>query len=234
MLNSSCVYFCPPRLQLYLLTAFYALHPATALLALAIDILSAAIPFYLLRPISAVHAGAANLPNRELVDLPLQLLTTALATGIYSVTVVLSLRYLLPQVLVVHFQGLPTLEPAYGASYAGVLPATLMFGAAASTFIFAPYATTGKAKEDDEVASFDPVEATLGQTVWWNCWGYTAKTKVVIRRTAVVMFVTGVNTYLACTMTIYGVGPAGGLAYASVWVLAALCTGLGLRIVGRD
>lgn len=192
------------------------------------------MPFYFLRPLSAVHRHAASLPNRELVDLPLQLLTTALSTGIYTVTLVLSLRFVLPRILVLYFSGLPTVEPAYTASYATVLPVTLLFGAAASTFIFAPFATTGKAKEDDKISQFDPAAASLGQTVWWNFWGYTAKTKVVIRRTAITTLVTGVNTYLACSKTINGVDPAGASAYAAVWVFAALCTGVGLGMVGGD
>lgn len=214
--------------------AFYSLSPATALSALAVDIVSASVPFYFLRPLSAVHRHAASLPNRELVDLPLQLLTTALSTGIYTVTLVLSLRFVLPRILVLYFSGLPTVEPAYTASYATVLPVTLLFGAAASTFIFAPFATTGKAKEDDKISQFDPAAASLGQTVWWNFWGYTAKTKVVIRRTAITTLVTGVNTYLACSKTINGVDPAGASAYAAVWVFAALCTGVGLGMVGGD
>jgi hypothetical protein len=220
--------------QLFLLTSFYALHPATALSALVVDVISAAVPFYLLRPLSAVHSRTGKVPNRELVDLPMQLYTTALATGIYSVTIVLSMRFLLPQILIVHFEGLPTLEPAYSASYASVLPATLLFGAAASTFIFAPFATTGKAKEDDQIGAFKPAEATFGETLRWNVWGYTAKTKVVILRTALVMFVSAINTYLACTMTIYGIGAVGAASYASVWVFAALSTGLGLKLVGSD
>lgn len=220
--------------QLYLLTTFYSLSPAAALSALAVDVLSAAVPFYLLRPLSDVHRPSAKVANRELIDLPLQLYTTALSTGIYTVVLVLSLRFLLPRILVVYFSGLPSLEPAYTATYATVLPVTVLFGAAASTFIFTPFATTGKSKEDDKIQQFDPVKASLQQTVWWNFWGYTAKTKVVIRRTAAAVLVTGVSTYLACTMAIYGVESTGAIAYAAVWVVAALCTGLGLGLVGGD
>lgn len=206
----------------------------TAASALIVDVTSAAVPFYLLRPLSAVHKPGAKVHNRELVDVPLQVYTTALATTIYTVTLVLSLRLILPGILVLHFSGLPTLEPAYSASYATVLPVTLAFGAAASVFIFAPFATTGKAKEDEKLNEFDPVSASLGETVWWNTWGYTAKTKVIIRRTAIAALVTGVNTYLASTMTIYGVEPVGAAAYASVWVFAAICTGVGLGLVGGE
>ncbi|KND94817.1 hypothetical protein TOPH_00689 [Tolypocladium ophioglossoides CBS 100239] len=220
--------------HLYLLTTFYSLSPATALSALTVNVLSAALPFYLLRPLSDVHRPSAKIANRELIDLPLQLYTTALSTGIYTVVLVLSLRFLLPRILVVYFTRLPSLEPAYTATYAAVLPVTVLFGAAASTFIFAPFATTGESKDDDKIGQFDPVQASLQQTVWWNFWGYTAKTKVVIRRTAAAVFVTGISTYLACTMSIYGIESTGAIAYAAVWVFAALCTGLGLGLVGGD
>ena len=126
------------------------------------------------------------------------------------------------------------MAPAYTASYAAIIPITLLFGAAASTFIFAPFVTTGRARDDDKIGEFDPAEATLGQTLVWNVWGYTAKTKVVIRRTLVSMLVTGVNTYISLRLNLYGVESAGALAYSAVWVFATLCTGLGLRFVGAD
>ncbi|KOS19441.1 hypothetical protein ESCO_000215 [Escovopsis weberi] len=224
---------------IYLLVAFFNLSAGTALGALAIDVLSASLPFLLLRPLSAVHApgassSASSLPNRELLAAPLQALTTALSASIYTVTLVLSLRFALPRLLVLYFHGLPTVEPAYAATYAAVLPATLVFGAAASTFIFPPFATAGACADDDAVRGFDPARATLAQTLRWNAWGYTAKTKVVIRRTALTALATGVNTYLACAVTIPGVEAAGAAGYAAVWVLATVCTGVGLGFVGRD
>ncbi|UNI14101.1 hypothetical protein JDV02_000771 [Purpureocillium takamizusanense] len=218
--------------SLYLLATFYSLSPRTAASALVVDVVSAAVPFALMRPLSEIHRPSAKSGNRELIDLPMLLYTAALSTGIYTVVLALSLRLVLPRILVVYFSGLPSVEPAYSATYGAVLPVTGVLGAAASLFIFAPFATTGKSKEDDKLGKFDPVEATLGETVRWNLWGYTAKTKVVIRRTAAAAFVTGVNTYLACTMTISGVDSTGATAYAAVWVVAALSTGLGLGLVG--
>ncbi|PHH83045.1 hypothetical protein CDD82_3847 [Ophiocordyceps australis] len=219
---------------LYLLAAFYSLSPLTALAALTVDVASAAVPVMLLRPLTRSHRLMAKLHNSELVDLPLYLYTTALATGIYTVVLMLSMRFILPRILVLHFSGLPSLEAAYTASYASLLPVTLFFGAAASTFIFAPFAMTAKSEEDKQVERFDPVTATLGQTFWWNVWGYTSKTKVIILRTAATVFATGVNTYLACTRTMFGVEPTGATLYAAVWVSAALCTGFGLGLVGGD
>lgn len=224
--------------QYYLLSTFYELNWTISASALAIDVLSIAVPFFLLRPLSTIHtpsaAAAAGLPNRELLDLPLQTYTAALSTGIYTVVLVLSLRFILPRILVVNYSGVPTLEPAYNASYAAILPVTTLFGIAASTFIFAPFATTARAKEDDKLNEFDPVAASLGETVWWNVWGYTVKTKVVIRRTIVVALVTAVNTFLASSKTLYRVDASGAAVYAGVWAFAAICSGIGLGFVGGD
>lgn len=218
--------------QLYLLTSFYTLSPETALAALLVDVLSAAVPFYLLRPLSGVHLPSTR--TRGVLDAPLLVYVSALSATIYTVVLVGALRLVLPRVLVLHFAGLPSLEPAYAATYLGVLPATALFGAAASVFVFAPFETTGKAKEDDDLRAFDPVSATLGQTLWFNVWGYTAKSKVVIERTAVVALVVGVNTFLACTKTIYGIEPWGAAVYSGVWVLAALLSGTALGLVGSE
>jgi hypothetical protein len=181
-----------------------------------------------------VHNPHAKVYNRELASWGMQLYTGALSTGIYSVIVVLSLRYILPRVMVVYFTGIPSLEAAYGASYAALLPVTLQFGAAASNLIYAPFATTPKVEEDDKIGEFDPAAATLGETVAWNVLGYTAKTKVIVRRTALAVLVTAVNTYLALTMTIYGIEPTGAAAYAGVWAAATLLSGLGLAFVGGN
>ncbi|KAG6030325.1 hypothetical protein E4U40_007972 [Claviceps sp. LM458 group G5] len=219
---------------IFLLSAFYGLSSTSAILALVIDVLSIAVPFYLVLPLSRADGSAPRNSNREMLDMPMQILTSLLSTGIYTVTLVLSLRFLLPRILVLYFRGLPTLEPAYSASYMDVLPVTLVFGLAASKFIFAPFATTGKAKEDAKIEEFDPVNASLGQTVEWNFWGYTAKTKVVIRRTIGAALLTGVGTFVGCSYRMHGVEAAGAAAYASVWVASVVLAGVGLGFVGGE
>ncbi|GAB0131803.1 hypothetical protein EsDP_00000262 [Epichloe bromicola] len=219
---------------IFLLTTFYGLSLSSAVSALVIDVLSIAASFYLVLPLSRGDGSAWRGSNRDVLDIPMQILTSILSTAIYTVTLVLSLRFLLPRILVLYFSGLPTLEPAYSASYTHVFPVTLLFGLAASTFIFAPFATTGKSKEDVKVEQFDPVNASLGQTVWWNFWGYTAKTKVVIRRTVTAAVLTGVSTFIACTQNIYGVESSGAAAYAGVWATSAILAGVGLGFVGGE
>ncbi len=82
-----------------------------------------------------------------------------------------------------------------------------------------------------EVAKFDPVSATLGETLRWNLWGFTTKSKVAIRRTAVAMLVTGVNTFLQCR-ALHGVESFGAAVYAAVWLVGTMLTGISLTYVG--
>jgi len=55
----------------------------------------------------------------------------------------------------------------------------------------------------------------------------------VMKRTATLMFVSGVNTFVQVFVTIEGVEAPGAAAYAAVWVVAALVAGLSLGLVGN-
>lgn len=205
---------------------------------LAVEVVSAFLPFLLLRRLSGAHSAAPGTPNREIVaDRGIQVLTSLQSALVYSVVLFLASRYILPNALVLYFNGIPTIRPAADAAFLGFGNPTsqvlsLLFGLAARTFIFTPSVTTPRTAEDQKNAEFDPVNATLGQTVAWNLWGYTAQTKVSLLRTAMAMLFTGVGTYLGTALGIRGVEPYGAAVYASVWVMSALVTGLTLRYVG--
>lgn len=225
--------------QTYLTTVFYGISAWPAGAYLAVDVVSALLPFLLLRQLSSAHAAAPNVPNREIVtDGGLQVLTTVLAGLVYSVVFFLAGRTYLPTALVLHFAGIPTIQPAADALLLGYdRPVTqvlsLVLGIAARTFIFTPMVTTPRNPEEEkEIADFDPAAATLGETVAYNLWGFTSQTKVSIKRTAVAMLYTAIGTYLQCASGIQGVESYGAAVYASVWVVAALVTGLSLRYVG--
>jgi hypothetical protein len=172
------------------------------------------------------------------VDRGIQVLTSLLAGVVYNVVLFLAFRTYLPNALVLHFEGIPTIRPAaeatllsYGSPTAQIF--CLLFGIAARTFIFTPVVTTPRtAKEEQELAEFDPVTATLGETVAFNLWGFTNQTKVSVKRTAVMMLFTAVNTYLQCTLGIRGIESYGAMVYTGIWVISALVTGLSLRYVG--
>lgn len=196
------------------------------------------MPFLLLRRLSSARSAAPGTPNREVVaDRGILVLTSLQSALVYGVVLFLASRYLLPGTLVLYFQGVPTVQPAADATFLGFGNPTgqvlsLMFGIAARAFIFTPLVTTPRTLQDQKNAEFDPVSATLGQTIAWNLWGYTTQTKVSLARTAVAMLFTAAGTYLDTALAVKGVEPYGAAVYASIWVTAALVTGLTLRYVG--
>jgi hypothetical protein len=220
------------------MSVFYGVRSLTAGAYLGVDVVSAFLPFLLLRRLSGAHSAAPGTPNRDIVvDRGIQVLTSLQSALVYSVVLFLGSRYLLPNSLVLYFEGIPTIQPAADAAFLGVgSPITqllsVLFGLAARTFIFTPLVTTPQTSVDQKNAQFDPVNATLGQTVAYNLWGYTTRTKVSLIRTAVAMLFTAVGTYLDTALAIKGVEPYGAVVYAGMWVTAALVTGLSLRYVG--
>jgi hypothetical protein len=225
-------------LQTLLVSVFYGIRALTAGAYLGVEVVSACLPFLLLRRLSGAHSAAPGIPNRDIVvDRGIQALTAAQSALVYSVVLFLASRFLLPTSLVLYFEGIPTVQPAADAGFLGFgSPTTqllsLLFGLAARTFIFTPLVATPRTREDQQNAEFDPVRATLAQTVAWNLWGYTTRTKVSLVRTAVAMLFTAVGTYLDTALAIKGVEPYGAAVYAGVWVTAALMTGLSLGYVG--
>jgi hypothetical protein len=218
---------------------FYGIRALTAGAYLAVEVASASLPFLLLRGLSGAHSAARGTPNRDIVaDRSIQVLTSLQAALAYSVVLFLAGRYLLPTNLVLYFQGIPTIQPAADAAFLGFGDPTSQFlslvcGLAARSFIFTPLVTTPQQTDEDQKnAAFDPVHATLAQTVKWNLWGYTTATKVSLARTAVAMLFSAVGTYLDTAVGIAGVEPQGAVVYAGVWVAAALVTGLSLRYAG--
>ncbi|OAA78276.1 hypothetical protein LEL_05099 [Akanthomyces lecanii RCEF 1005] len=218
----------------WLLAMFYGIRPATAVAGTLIDVAAPAAAFALARPLGSLRFAGPRLYNKDLVSGPFQVLIAALSTNVYAAVVSLSLRFLLPRVFVLYFHGIPTVAPAYSASFLALLPTALFFGVAASKFIFAPYVTTGKSKEDEKIRQFDPVQASLRETVWWNFWGYTLRSRIVITRTAIVTVMTAVSTYLALAIAIDGVSCLGAATYALVWASATAGTGLALGLVGQE
>ncbi|OTB17877.1 hypothetical protein K445DRAFT_315616 [Daldinia sp. EC12] len=214
---------------LYLLNTFYEVPTCALLLTLAIETLATYIPFRLLRPLSTVHADPQHAPNADIVtDRPIVLLTTLLAGAIYSVTLFLAYTTYLPSYLVVYFTSLPTIASAHETTYVGLLPVTLALGFAARAFIFTPAEATASSRDKP----FDPVSASLRETVRWNFWGWSAQTKVVIQRTALLMLISGADTFVQTRFTVKGVETPGAAAWSSVWVIAAAVTGLALGAVG--
>ena len=107
-------------------------------------------------------------------------------------------------------------------------------GIAAKSFLFVTATGAVRAPEEEaELASFDPETATLGETIWYNFWGYSKKTRLLIIRTFTLAALAFFNTSLQLFITVRGVELSGAVGWASVWSAATLATGLFYWWVGN-
>ena len=134
--------------------------------------------------------------------------------------------------LVTYFDNIPSIEAAHSATPISLLPLTLILGLAARSFIFTPAAASSPSVAEAKAVAFNPATATFLQTFEHSFWNYSPRTKIVIKRTATLMLVSGVNTFLHAFITLQGVKAEGAAAYASVWVVAAFISGVSLGVVG--
>lgn len=134
--------------------------------------------------------------------------------------------------LVTYFNNLPSIEAAHSATPISLLPLTLVLGLAARSFIFTPATASSPSVKEAKSVAFNPSTATLAETFEHNFWNYGPRTKVVIKRTATLMLVSGLNTFLHVFVTLKGVEAPGAAAYAFVWVVAAFISGVSLGLVG--
>lgn len=135
--------------------------------------------------------------------------------------------------LVLHFDGLPTIAPAHAAAALPRLLLTLLpLGYAAREFLFAPATGARLNLGDIRARAFNPATATLAETVRYNLWGYSKRTRELIKRTATLVVVSGFNTWLQTFVTVEGVESVGAAGWAGVWAAAAVGTGLVYAWVG--
>ncbi|PVH86840.1 hypothetical protein DL98DRAFT_510314 [Cadophora sp. DSE1049] len=223
---------------LYLLGSFYDISPASVISSLVIDSLTTYIPFRLLRPLSLAHSASTSkhsvsVRNKDIITSnSIQAYTTLLGGAIYAVTLFTSYSTFLPVYLVTYFDGIHSIAAAHASSPIAIFPTTFVLGLAAKSFIFTPTVTAAPTTADAKNAVFNPETATFSETFWYNVWGYSSRKKVVIKRTATLMLVTGVNTFVQTFVTIEGVEATGAVVYSGVWVAAALITGATLGVVG--
>ena len=220
----------------YFLSTFYNIRPTTSAYCIAIDTLTAYVPFYLLKVSSSIHSiktpkGVAA--NRSVInDTGVQVYTSLLAAGIYTVVVLASYSTWLRSFLAIHFDGLPDLSAAYNSNFPWLILSFLPTGFAAKVFLFTP-ATAAKAdKYDKQTAAFNPETATLGETVMYNLWGYSHRARKLIRRTALLVAVGGAHTIIQTYGTLEGAELVGAAGWSSVWGLAATLTGAAFLWVG--
>jgi hypothetical protein len=223
--------------QLYLLSTFYEIRPVAVLLSLAIDVTTTYIPFRLLRPLSLAHSTSntrywVKVPNNEILSsTSIQIYATILAGAIYAVTLYTAYASFLPVLLATYFSNIPTVAPAHASTPISLFPLSIFLGLAAKCFIFTPAVAAEPSLADAKKAAFNPATASLGEHVVYNVWGYSKRTKVVITRTATLMLVTGVNTFVQAFFTIEGVEAEGAVGFSLVWLVASGITGAALGAV---
>jgi len=220
----------------YLLTTFYGITLRTSGISLALDVISASLPFYLLRRRLPVHApnSRTTIKNQVVVtNWQIFALTTALGAVVYSVVVYASFITWLPVHLVTYFDNVRSLEAAHSAQIPALGLTFVPLGWAASTFLFAPSTAAQMSLNDIRSTSFNPATASLSKTIQHNVWGWNKGTKVAISRVTVLAAMVGLSTSIRVWGTIEGSEGLGAVGWASVWVVASVINGAVLRWVGN-
>ncbi|KAL3470839.1 hypothetical protein BJX99DRAFT_238663 [Aspergillus californicus] len=219
-----------------LLASFYNLRPTTILASYAIVLFSSAVPFTLLRSPNSVHdlsrAPKRAVSNRGILqDWPTTLLTTTLATAMYTVTLYLSYETWLPAQLVVYFDRLPNITKVHAGPaglpllFVSLLPA----GWAARDFLFVSSAGAPAATSDSKSGNLaKPSQGEyLACAIYRKTWGaLSPRTKVLLSRTGILSAVLMVNTVIQVSGTINGASFEGATAWGFVWTLATSIVGL--------
>ena len=213
----------------YFLVTFYLIRPTTSTACIAIDTAAAFLPFYTLKVSSSIHSiktpkGVAA--NRSVInDYQVQIFTSLLATGIYAVVVFGSYTSWLPVYLVTHFDGIRDISTLHNNNFPYIIASYLPIGFAAKMFLFTPSEAAKPDSHDKEIAKFNPETATLSETVIFNLWGYSKRTRTLMKRTATLAAVSGLHTYLQTYVSLEGTEALGAAGWSSVWALAATVTG---------
>jgi hypothetical protein len=219
----------------YLLTSFYGISSLTSSVYLLVDVLSAALPFYLLRRRLPSHTTKAIAqPNQNIIrDWVIFLLTTVFSASIYSFFVFASFKTWLPVHIVTYFDNIQSVEAAHNAQLPTMLLTFFPLGWAARTFLFSPSTAARMNLGDMLATSFNPHTATLSDTVRYNFWGWSKGTKVTIKRSVILVAMVGLSTWLRVWKTVEGSESVGAAGWAGLWALASLVNGAAMRWVGN-
>ena len=222
---------------LYLLTTFYGIRPTTLLTKLALDMAAIYVPFRLFRPLKATHiveAPKGAVSNRSVInDWEVSVYNSLLAAGIYGLTVYCSFMTWLPVYMIIHFEGLRDISGAHEARLPFLIASFIPVGIAAKSFLFTPATGAKRDLGDIRILAFNPETATLMETIEYNLWGYSKRTRVMIARTATLAALTFLNTWYQVALTVEGAESTGAAGWASVWATAAVLTGIVFWWVGH-
>lgn len=216
------------------------------MIPILIDVTTLAIPFALLRSLNHARRGDKVKTANQAVaqDRGVQYLIAAFGASIYAIVVYGSFTTWLPTYMIIHFDGLRSLERAHNT---GILLLLALFGPlgyAATQFIFVPAVgsagnpgITDPALKPGKVA-FNPETATIGQTVAWNLGfgehGLTHRGEILFKRTATLAASSFISTFIRAYVIVDGTELLGALGWASVWGSAAALVGVAYAWVGNE
>lgn len=230
----------------FLLNYFYGVNLVSAAIPLAIDIAAIASPFALLRSVNPAHASPALKTTNQAVaqDLSIQALTALFGASVYALVVYGSFSTWLPTFLVIHFDGLRTLDKAHDSAIPLLLATFIPLGYAATQFVFVPGvgSPANPGITDPSIkpgsAPFQPETASLRETLAWNLglskYGVTDRAKILATRTAILATCVFVNTFVRAFVTIEGAELVGAAGWGAVWATAAGLVGLAYSWLGDE
>lgn len=214
----------------YLLVLCYGIRPTTTYSSISIDVISTALPFYLLRELSPPNSSRApksSVANRPVVkDRGVQLFTSLAAAGVYALVIYGSVKTWLPTFLITHFEGLKDLSGVYAAEFSAIGLGCTVNGLAAMSFIFTPSMGARPDSHDARNAAFNPATATFGETVKYNVWGHSKRVRTLIQRTLAVAVSSASYTFLQTYFVLEGAEATGAGGWAAMWASAAVLTGV--------
>jgi hypothetical protein len=230
----------------FLLNTFFGVEYLATAIPIIIDVASVAIPFALLRSLNhARKGGKIKTANQEVAqDAFVQYLIACFGAAIYAIVVYGSFTTWLPKYMIIHFDGLRSLERAHNS---GIFLLLVLFGPlgyAATQFIFVPAigsasnpGITDPALKPENVP-FNPETATLAQTIAWNVGfgesGLTPRGEILLKRTAILATSSFISTFARAYVIIEGTELLGALGWASVWGTAAALVGVAYAWVGNE
>lgn len=205
----------------YLLSTYYQISTLTIAAYMNIEVLSIAIPTYLLRSPAPAHRPNVPLRNRFLLNsVQVQFTNAALAIAVYAVLIWGGIRTgLLNSFLVTHFD-IPTLEAAHLETPVTVGAKIFTAGFAAKEFLLNPSIAAQVASgQATPVANFDASTADLQAHLRHNFWYFGRRTRTLIQQTWILCLFTTANTIQRC-MTLSGAEFNGAAGYAGLWAVA--------------
>lgn len=223
-----------------LLYVFYATSIATVAMSFSVDVLSLAVPFYLLRNLNHHNAPKTTTTPKSINDLAadrhVQLYMSLFAAAVYSLIVYTSFYTWLPVYMVVHFDEVRSLEAAHNAVLPVLFAAFAPIGYAAKSFLFKPSIASARGPLTAGYKPFDPRTATFADTLSYNLGlgPYVSRASVLTRRTTLLVCASFANTLVRVFGTVEGSELFGAAGWAGLWSAAALAVGLGFAWVGQS